>query len=190
MLFFVEAVFTKREGSPSSADGVSDDVVVTCLRLSTLFSLSVAALRQPPQRNTHVTDLMLRLSFLSLLAGMMISTWGNQRTITSIDFTFSFILLVIMYGTWTDPSPNNDGEGEYPLHGQYDRSRKRNAFMVVYKKEKMFEKNLEGFDRARICEDVIKECKPQRVLTMSSTCVKLLFTYDYQRGVAEYFFTQ
>ncbi|PPQ91211.1 hypothetical protein CVT25_001227 [Psilocybe cyanescens] len=109
MLSFVEAVFTKREGSPSSEGGVSDDVVVTCLLLSTLFSLSVAALRQP-QRNTRVADFALRLSFLTLLAGMMVFTWENQRTITSVVFTVSFILLVIAYSTWTDPSPNSDGE--------------------------------------------------------------------------------
>ncbi|PPQ85258.1 hypothetical protein CVT25_010031 [Psilocybe cyanescens] len=84
MLSFVEAVFTKREGSPSSEG--------------------------EPQRNTCVADFALRLSFLSLLAGMMVFTWGNQRTITSVVFTVSFILLVIAYSTWTDPSPNRDGE--------------------------------------------------------------------------------
>ena len=32
---------------------------------------------------------------------------------------------------------------------QYDRLRKRNAFMEMYKKEKMFEDSLEEFDVAR-----------------------------------------
>ena len=32
---------------------------------------------------------------------------------------------------------------------QYDRLRKRNAFMEMYKKEKMFENGLEEFDVAR-----------------------------------------
>ena len=32
---------------------------------------------------------------------------------------------------------------------QYDKLRKRNAFMEMYKKEKMFENGLEEFDVAR-----------------------------------------
>ncbi|KAH9479821.1 gamma-tubulin [Psilocybe cubensis] len=43
---------------------------------------------------------------------------------------------------------------------QYDRLKKRNAFMDMYKKEKMFENNLDEFDRARTaCEDTMKEYK-------------------------------
>ncbi|RDB24116.1 Tubulin gamma chain [Hypsizygus marmoreus] len=43
---------------------------------------------------------------------------------------------------------------------QYDRLRKRNAFMEQYKKEKLFEDGLEEFDLARAtCEDLIKEYK-------------------------------
>ncbi|KAF8967468.1 tubulin gamma [Flammula alnicola] len=43
---------------------------------------------------------------------------------------------------------------------QYDRLRKRNAFMEIYKKEKMFEDSLEEFDLARAtCEDLMKEYK-------------------------------
>ena len=100
-----------RGGSPtSSKDRVCDDVAVTCLLLSMLFSLSVAALRRP-QGNTHVADFMLRLSFLTLLIGTMVFTWENQRTITSIVFTVSFVLLVIAYWIWTDPNPNGE-EGE------------------------------------------------------------------------------
>jgi len=114
MLSFVEAAFANRGGSPtSSKDRVCDDVAVTCLLLSMLFSLSVAALRRP-QGNTHVADFMLRLSFLTLLIGTMVFTWANLRTITSIVFTVSFVLLVIAYWTWTDPNPNGE-EGEYSL---------------------------------------------------------------------------
>lgn len=43
---------------------------------------------------------------------------------------------------------------------QYDRLKKRNAFMEMYKKEKMFENGLEEFDIARAtCDDLMKEYK-------------------------------
>ncbi|SJL04420.1 Tubulin gamma chain [Armillaria ostoyae] len=43
---------------------------------------------------------------------------------------------------------------------QFDRLRKRNAFMEQYKKEKMFENGLEEFDDARAtCEELLKEYK-------------------------------
>jgi hypothetical protein len=47
---------------------------------------------------------------------------------------------------------------------QFDRLRKRNAFMEQYKKEKMFENGLEEFDDARYAnilehEQVIGLCK-------------------------------
>jgi tubulin gamma len=43
---------------------------------------------------------------------------------------------------------------------QYDRLRKRNAFLEQYKKEKIFEKSLEEFDDARAtCEELLKEYK-------------------------------
>lgn len=113
LLSFVEAVFANRGGSTSSKDRVYDDVVVTCLLLSMLFSLSVAALRRP-HGNTHVADFILKLSFLTLLTGAMVFTWANQRTIASIVFTVSFVLLVIAYWTWTDPNPNGE-EGKYSL---------------------------------------------------------------------------
>ena len=111
LLSFVEAVFANRGAPPSPKNRVCDEVAVTCLLLSMLFSLSVAALRRP-QGNTHVADFILRLSFLTLLIGTMVFTWANQRTIASIVFTVSFVLLVIAYWTWTDPDPNGE-EGEY-----------------------------------------------------------------------------
>ncbi|PPQ72120.1 hypothetical protein CVT26_006860 [Gymnopilus dilepis] len=43
---------------------------------------------------------------------------------------------------------------------QYDKLRKRNAFMEMYKKEKMFEDSLEEFDNARAtCDDLMQEYK-------------------------------
>jgi len=43
---------------------------------------------------------------------------------------------------------------------QFDRLRKRNAFMDVYKREKLFENGLEEFDDARAtCEELLKEYK-------------------------------
>ncbi|KAF7440957.1 gamma-tubulin [Pleurotus ostreatus] len=43
---------------------------------------------------------------------------------------------------------------------QFDRLRKRNAFMEQYKKEKMFENGLEEFDDARAtCDELLKEYK-------------------------------
>jgi tubulin gamma len=43
---------------------------------------------------------------------------------------------------------------------QYDRLRKRNAFLEQYKKEKIFEKSLEEFDDARAtCDELLKEYK-------------------------------
>jgi len=111
LLCFVEAVFANRGGSPSSKDRVSDEVIVTCLLHSMLFSLSVATLRRP-QGNTHVADFILRLSFLTLLIATMVFTWSNQRTNASIVLTASFVLLAIAYWTWTDPNHNGE-EGEY-----------------------------------------------------------------------------
>ncbi|KAF8888391.1 tubulin gamma [Gymnopilus junonius] len=43
---------------------------------------------------------------------------------------------------------------------QYDKLKKRNAFMEMYKKEKMFEDGLEEFDNARAtCDDLMQEYK-------------------------------
>lgn len=43
---------------------------------------------------------------------------------------------------------------------QFDRLKRRNAFLEQYKKEKMFENGLEEFDDARAtCEELLKEYK-------------------------------
>jgi tubulin gamma len=43
---------------------------------------------------------------------------------------------------------------------QFDRLKKRNAFIEQYKKEKAFENGLEEFDDARAtCEELLKEYK-------------------------------
>ena len=42
---------------------------------------------------------------------------------------------------------------------QYDRLRKRNAFLEQYKKEKMFEENFEEFDDSRYVHIVRNACK-------------------------------
>lgn len=43
---------------------------------------------------------------------------------------------------------------------QYDKLRKRGAFLEQYKKENMFENGLEEFDDARAtCDELIKEYK-------------------------------
>ena len=43
---------------------------------------------------------------------------------------------------------------------QFDRLKKRNAFIEQYKKEKVFENGLEEFDDARAtCEELLKEYK-------------------------------
>jgi len=43
---------------------------------------------------------------------------------------------------------------------QYDRLKKKNAFLDQYKKEKMFSDNLDEFDDARAtCDELLKEYK-------------------------------
>ncbi|KAF8799157.1 hypothetical protein BYT27DRAFT_7343084 [Phlegmacium glaucopus] len=115
LLSFVEAVYTKREGS--STGGVSDDITHLFLLLSMLFSLSVAALRRP-RGNVQIADFVLRLSFLTLLIGTLVFVWFNLRRVVSICFTVAFVLLALAYLIWTDP----DQTGE-ALSGRFVRIR-------------------------------------------------------------------
>ena len=60
---------------------------------------------------------------------------------------------------------------------QYDRLRKRNAFMEMYKKEKMFEDSLDEFDIARYlifdCS-IVTSCQP---FYTRATCDDLMKEY-------------